>query len=84
MSRSPKTRTEQVQFLRDAIKASGLSARRFATEAPLPRDERTVRRWLAGDSPIPGIVQDRLEDIARDGYKQVVWRLYPHDPVSGE
>ena len=76
MSESPRTRPEQVKLLRDAIKASGLSARRFATEAPLPRDERTVRRWLAGDSPIPAIVQDRLEDFIWDGYKRVVGRLY--------
>jgi len=39
-------------LLRRAIEASGLSARRFAREILL-RDERTVRRWLAGDSPIP-------------------------------
>lgn len=35
-----------------AITASGLSARQYATMVLL-RDERTVRRWLAGDSPIP-------------------------------
>ena len=35
-----------------AIEASGLSAREYAVTVLL-RDERTVRRWLAGDSPIP-------------------------------
>lgn len=40
------------ELLAKRIEASGLSARRFAREVLL-RDERTVRRWLAGDSPIP-------------------------------
>jgi len=44
-----------VALLRAAIAASGLSARRYATEV-LTRDERTVRRWLAGKSPIPRAV----------------------------
>lgn len=39
-------------LLASRIAASGLPARRFATEVLL-RDERTVKRWLAGDSPIP-------------------------------
>lgn len=43
------------EILRKAIEASGLSARRFATEILL-RDERTIRRWLAGDRPIPKAV----------------------------
>lgn len=47
------------ELLRDAIEASGLSARRFAVEV-LIRDERTVRRWLAGDSPIPTVVVEWL------------------------
>jgi hypothetical protein len=37
------------------IAASGLSARRYAVEVLL-RNERTIRRWLAGDSPIPARV----------------------------
>jgi ABC-type phosphate transport system auxiliary subunit len=52
-------------LLRAAIEASGLSARRFAVEV-LKRDERTVRRWLAGDSPIPKAVMDYL---TRSGVK---------------
>lgn len=39
-------------LLRHVIECSGLSARAFAREV-LIRDERTIRRWLAGDSPIP-------------------------------
>jgi hypothetical protein len=38
--------------LRLVIERSGMSARAFAFDILL-RDERTVRRWLAGDSPIP-------------------------------
>lgn len=40
-------------LLRAAIEASGLSARRFAVDV-LAVDERTVRRWLAGDRDMPG------------------------------
>ena len=54
-----RTRTEQVALLRTAIKASGLSARRYAVEV-LVRDERTIRRWLAGKSPIPQAVLNHL------------------------
>lgn len=39
------------ELLRAVIDRSGLSARRFATRV-LFRNERTIRRWLAGD-PIP-------------------------------
>jgi hypothetical protein len=46
-------------ILAKAIEASGLSARRFATEVLL-RDERTIRRWLAGDRPIPKAVLEFL------------------------
>lgn len=41
-----------VDLLRAAIEASGLSARQYAVTVLL-RDERTVRRWLSGESPIP-------------------------------
>jgi Arc/MetJ family transcription regulator len=51
-------------LLRAAIEASGLSARRFAVEV-LIRDERTVRRWLAGDSPIPAVVVAKLHELQR-------------------
>lgn len=52
--------TTTIDLLRAAIDASGLSARRFAVEV-LIRDERTIRRWLAGDSPIPATVIKWLE-----------------------
>lgn len=48
-----------------AIAASGLSARQYARTVLL-RDERTVRRWLAGDSPIPDPVVQFLEWNAGD------------------
>lgn len=44
-----------------AIERSGLSARAFARNV-LWRDERTVRRWLAGESPVPAVVADRLRE----------------------
>jgi hypothetical protein len=40
------------RMLRKAIDKSGLSARQFA-EIVMGRNERTIRRWLAGDSAIP-------------------------------
>lgn len=46
--------------LRAAIAASGLSAVIYARTV-LIRDPRTVRRWLAGDSPIPESVIQYLE-----------------------
>lgn len=46
-------------LLRDCIALSGLSNRRFARYV-LIRDERTIRRWLAGDSPIPEVVTSFL------------------------
>jgi hypothetical protein len=52
------------ELIRAAIDASGLSARRFAVDI-LTRDERTVRRWLAGDSPLPKAVRDRCESIVK-------------------
>lgn len=44
-----------------AVVASNLSARRFA-ERILSRDERTIRRWAAGDAPIPAQARSFLEN----------------------
>jgi hypothetical protein len=44
------------ELIAAAVEASGLSARRFA-ERVLSRDERTVRRWTAGDVPIPPLAR---------------------------
>jgi len=44
-----------------AIERSGLSARAFARDV-LWRDERTVRRWISGESPVPKVVADRLRE----------------------
>ena len=44
------------ELLTRAIEASGHSARNFAI-AVLDVDERTVRRWLAGDRALPGPVK---------------------------
>ena len=52
------------ELLAWALQASGLSARKFAAEV-LIRDERQVRRWLAG-KPLPptvrGFLEHRLEE----------------------
>jgi hypothetical protein len=49
-----------IDLLRNAIAASGYSNRVYA-EIVLVRDERTVRRWLAGDRPIPDVVIEFLK-----------------------
>lgn len=51
-----------IELLERAIAKSGLSARRFAVEV-LTRDERTIRRWLAGDRPIPQVVRKKLLEL---------------------
>jgi len=53
-----------VQELRKAIAASGLSARSFA--ALLEVDERTVRYWLAEERTMPGSVRVICRAIIRD------------------
>lgn len=47
-----------IDLLRRAIDASGLSIRQYAAQI-LARDERTVRRWLGGD-PMPAVVRAYL------------------------
>lgn len=49
-------------LLRKVIESSGLSARRWAEDVAW-RDERTVRRWINGDSPIPEIVVQKLRAL---------------------
>jgi len=60
----PQTREEWGKLLERRIEESGLSARRFAKEV-MRRDERTIRRWIALDSPIPGEVQEFLVEPQR-------------------
>jgi DNA-binding transcriptional regulator YiaG len=51
------------ELVQAAIAASGLSARRFASEFGV--NERTVRRWLSGESCVRDRYQrERLELIA--------------------
>lgn len=51
----PQSPDDPFALLREAIRVSGLSARSFA-ETLLVREERTVRRWIAGEAPIPDVV----------------------------
>ncbi len=57
-------------LLARVITASGLSASAFARDT-LIRDPRTVRRWLAGDSPIPKAVKDHLATLERDNHAEL-------------
>jgi hypothetical protein len=55
------------ELIQSAIATSGLSARKYA-EMVLLRDERTVRRWVAGKSPIPKVVREMLlAQLAKEG-----------------
>lgn len=68
------------ELLRAAITRSGLSARKFATVVLL-RDERTIRRWLAGPqwdnesgellsaNELPKLVREKCESIIGRGAK---------------
>jgi len=48
------------ELIRAAIAAGRLSSRRFAEDL-MGRDERTIRRWVAGDIAIPPIARAWLE-----------------------
>lgn len=61
MRELPRTKAERIAMLRADIARSGLSNRKYAEDV-LMRDERTVRRWLAGDQPIPEVVLRWLID----------------------
>jgi hypothetical protein len=51
------------ELLRLAILKSGLTVNRFAAEI-MSRDERTIRRWLAGQ-PIPQAAKQWLENYTK-------------------
>ena len=54
-----------LRLLREAVAASELTASDYAREI-LIREPRTLRRWLAGDSPIPDAVRDYLDRAQRE------------------
>lgn len=56
--------TDARDLLERAVEKSGLSLRSFA-ETVMVRDERTVRRWRAGDVPIPDVAIRKLEQYVR-------------------
>jgi len=62
---TPTERLTPNPILRAAITASGHSSRGFA-EHVLGVDERTVRRYLRGDWPVPGPVAQLCSAILRD------------------
>lgn len=51
------------ELLRTVIDASGLSARKWAEDVAW-RDERTVRRWINGQTPVPTLIVEKLKAIA--------------------
>ncbi len=56
-----QTRPEAMELLEKRIEESGLKTSTFALDV-LIREPRTIRRWLAGDSPIPNRVLEWLQE----------------------
>ena len=44
------------------IKESGLSQRQWAKRV-VYRDERTIRRWVSGESPVPSVIYPLLDNL---------------------
>ena len=61
MSRPDRARNTDIALLRIRIEESGLSDRQFAVKC-LKRDERTIRRYLAGDVEMPTIIREMIRD----------------------
>ena len=61
MKRTARSRATDIALLRIRIEESGLSDRKFAVQC-LKRDERTIRRYLAGDVEMPTIVRELIRD----------------------
>ena len=59
MTSNDREDKKDIALLRVRIAESKLSDRRFAVEC-LKRDERTVRRYLAGDVRMPPIIKELL------------------------
>jgi len=53
--------TSYRELLVKRIDESGLSQRQFARRV-IYRDERTVRRWVSGESPVPAVVHQLLDN----------------------
>lgn len=70
---------EDVPLLREAIRLSGLSDRRFASQV-LIRNERTVRRMLAGDSALSSDVRTFLVQYVLDRRATRRALRSPHSP----
>lgn len=62
--------------LRDWLAASGLSARAFARLTL--RDDRTVRRWLSGETHVPKAILAFL-----DSHDPEQYRTEPEPPTEG-
>lgn len=50
------------ELLRTAINRSGLSARAFAVRMAWS-NERTIRRYLAGETPLPAAIREGCERV---------------------
>ena len=59
------TNRDYVALLREAIAQSGLTSSDYSRTV-LIRNDRTLRRWLTGESPIPKAVSDYLLSRSQD------------------
>lgn len=78
----PRTRNEERELLEQRIEESGLKTSAFARDV-LIREPRTVRRWLAGDSPIPNRVKEWLEDPTPAPWPLQETRDHPQQERTG-
>lgn len=60
------TKASKMKLIRRMIDGSGLTIAKWAAEVPW-RDERTVARWLAGDTEVPEVVRRPLLEMEAAG-----------------
>jgi hypothetical protein len=66
---TPEQIAADVELLKNAIASTGMSVRRFAHEE-LVRDDRTVRKWLEGETTLPAQVRDRCRRLVRNAKRR--------------
>ncbi len=74
-------RDPDLELLSQAITASGLTLGRFAREV-LIREELTVRRWLSGETDLPGVVRKWLHHGETKGWVPAEMRKILQDLVA--
>jgi hypothetical protein len=61
---SPDAIAKDVTLLKNAIASAKMSTRRFA-HSVLARDDRTVRKWLNGNTTMPAFAREKCIEVVR-------------------